>query len=583
LVASLLGGGSTLAADSYDPTSGQLTIPTLQLGTTTYSNVVVKVGPLVSGPAGSSGYTAADSYSPVLNELTVPSVTVGSAPYYNVVVKVAGLVSIGGVAGADSYSGGVLAVPTIQLLGGDVYTGVTATVADIAGVGGGMPSVAVDTYDPSTHQVTIPAIAYGGRVYTNVAFTPGAVRGVGGTEGPDTVLYSFGGSANGSVPAGLIQGNDGNLYGDTEYGSSSCQGSVFRVALDGTQTVLHCFGGGADGTSPSMPIIQANDGNLYGAATGGGAHGSGAVFKVTTGGTESILYSFAGCTFGTCGVAGSQDGAYPLTLIQANDGNFYGTSAYGGALGQGAVFRITPSGTETVLYSFTGCSFGTCGVAGSTDGAYPFGLIQGNDGNLYGTTEGGGAYPNAYAGTVFRLTLTGQETTLYSFSGCYNGTCGVPGSTDGASPALGLVQDAVGNLYGALSFGGAYGQGAVFKLTPSGAESVLHSFSGSGSVPGSADGAFPYGLILGSDGNLYGSAQYGGAYNEGMVYGLTLAGAETILHSFSDGNTLAGSSDGAYADDVCQGTDGNLYGISPAGGTSGNGAVFRIDGSALAL
>jgi uncharacterized repeat protein (TIGR03803 family) len=578
VAASVLGGGSALAADIYDPTSGQLTIPTLQLGTTTYSNIVVKVGALVSGPTGSSGYSGADSYSPVLNELTVPSVTVGSTPYFNVVVKVAGLVSIDGVAGADTYSGGALSVPTIQVLGGDVYTGVAATVGRIDGVGGGMPTVAVDSYNPATHQVTIPAIASGGRVYTNVAFTPGAVRGVGATQKPDTLVYSFDEPVNGSFPVGLIQGTDGsgNFYGNTAGGGASGAGTVFMVTPGGSQTVLHSFGAGADATGPAAPLIQASDGNLYGATSSGGAYGGGAIYKVTTSGTESIVHSFSGCAFGTCGVAGSDDGNSPGFIIQASDGNFYGTTAFGGTYRQGAVFRITPSGTESVLYSFAGCSSSNCGIAGSTDGVYPYTLLQGSDGNIYGTTLGGGAYPNTIGGTVFQLTLAGEEKTLYSFSGCFAGACGIAGSTDGASPAVGLVQDAAGNLYGVLSGGGAYGQGAIFKLTPAGQESVLYSFSGGGGMPGSADGGDPYGLVLGNDGNLYGAALAGGAYNQGAVYSLTTTGVETILHSFSGGGVLAGSTDGTTPDDLCAGSDGNLYGTTGAGGAGGSGAVFRI-------
>ena len=167
--------------------------------------------------------------------------------------------------------------------------------------------------------------------------------------------------------------------------------------------------------------------------------GNGGVFSITPSGTKSTLYSFAG---------GSSDGSVPgSALIQAGDGNLYGTTINGGASNNGTVFKVSLSGTEAVVYSF----------AGGSDGADPFGLIQGSDGNLYGTTSAGGAQG---AGTVFRITPSGTKTVLYSFAG---------GNSDGASPASALVLATDGNFYGTTYGGGAGNAGTVFKVTPNGA------------------------------------------------------------------------------------------------------------------
>jgi uncharacterized repeat protein (TIGR03803 family) len=192
------------------------------------------------------------------------------------------------------------------------------------------------------------------------------------------------------------------------------------------------------------------------------------------------------------------DGETPYAgLIQGSDGNFYGTTYFGGASGFGTVFKVTPSGTETVLYSF----------AGGSDGEHPYaGVIQGSDGNFYGTTYQGGTSGN---GTVFKLTPSGTETVLYSFAG---------GSSDGANPEAGVIQGSDGNFYGTTLQGGASGLGIVFELTPGGTETILHTFAGGGS-----DGANPSAnLVQGSDGNLYGSTGAGGTSGNGTFFKVTL-------------------------------------------------------------
>jgi uncharacterized repeat protein (TIGR03803 family) len=184
-------------------------------------------------------------------------------------------------------------------------------------------------------------------------------------------------------------------------------------------------------------------------------------------------------------------------VVQASDGNFYGTTYLGGSNGVGAVFKITPGGTETIVYSF----------AGGSDGENPYaGLIQGSDGNLYGTTYQGGSHN---FGTIYKLTLSGVETVLYAFAG---------GGGDGANPEAGVTQGSDGNLYGVTYAGGSSGLGTVFELTLSGTETILHSFAG-----GSTDGSNPQAnLLQGSDGALYGSAFGGGTGNDGIFFKVAL-------------------------------------------------------------
>jgi uncharacterized repeat protein (TIGR03803 family) len=256
--------------------------------------------------------------------------------------------------------------------------------------------------------------------------------------------------------------------------------------------------GCTDGEYPHASLVQATDGNLYGATYEGGANEFGTVFKITPSGTLTTLYSF--CSV----VPGCTDGEYPLAgLIQATDGDFYGTTYGGGASGFGTVFKITPSGTLTTLHSF--CSV----VPGCTDGEYPKAvLLQATDGNFYGTTYKGGT--SGY-GTVFELTPSGTLTTLHSVCSV------VPGCTDGEYPQTpggpeGLVQATNGNLYGTTVDGGANGYGTVFEITPSGTLTTLYSFCSL--VPGCTDGEYPYtGLVQATDGDFYGTTYGGSAAN----------------------------------------------------------------------
>jgi uncharacterized repeat protein (TIGR03803 family) len=357
--------------------------------------------------------------------------------------------------------------------------------------------------------------------------------------------------ANGVLPGSLVKATNGKLYGITEFGgANNLSGTVFKFG-SGTLTTLYSFCSQpncTDGYSPRW-LIQASDGNFYGTTEAGGVHGNGTVFKISPSGTLTTLHLFDGT-----------DGYYPNGLIQASDGNFYGTTEYGGANDDGTVFQLSPSGTLTTLYSF--CSEPKC-----TDGSYPSGLIQASDGNFYGTTDEGGANSSACygsgCGTVFEITPAGTLTTLYSFHG----------GTDGSGPAARLIQASDGNFYGAAD-GGAHGAGTVFQLSPSGTLTTLYSFFCS--QTNCTDGASPDRLIQASDGNFYGTTFYGGISSAcsglgcGTIFQLSPAGTLTTLHSFRGGST------GKFPGTLIQVPSGNFYGATFEGGSDGNGTVFAL-------
>jgi uncharacterized repeat protein (TIGR03803 family) len=302
---------------------------------------------------------------------------------------------------------------------------------------------------------------------------------------------------------------------------------------------------GANGSGPLGYLVQGIDGNFYGTTFYGGTNGYGTVFEITPEGALTTLYSF--CTYTNC-----TDGANPNAgLVQATDGNLYGSTQWGGVNNDGTIFKISLAGKLTTLHSF-----------GGSDGeAANGGLVQGTDGNFYGTTVTGGANGT---GTVFKITPQGALTTLYSF--CSEGGC-----TDGAYPNEGVMQGTDGSFYGSTWWGGYYGYGTVFKITPQGLLSSLHSFDGT-------DGEQPDGLIQATNGILYGTTVTGG-YNYGTVFRITPLGTLTTLYRFcSEGNC----SDGAYPYAILlQGTDGNLYGTTTGGGAyctynTSCGTIFKI-------
>jgi uncharacterized repeat protein (TIGR03803 family) len=258
------------------------------------------------------------------------------------------------------------------------------------------------------------------------------------TNGMLTTLVTFA-YTNGAWPiAGLIQGLDGNFYGTTSIGGTNLGGTVFQVVTNGVFATLVSFNiSGNAGNSPYSGLVQGSDGSLYGTTYQGGTNGHGTIFKLTTNGTFTSLYSFTG----------TNDGGNPYAgLVPGPDGNFYGTTFFGGTNGYGTVFKYATNGTLTTMVSF-----------GNTNGAYPQGgILQASDGNLYGTTSAGGAYTNQSGqgyGTVFKLGTNGILTTLVSFDG-----------TNGAAPEGGLIQSADGNFYGTTASGGANGYGTVFRL-----------------------------------------------------------------------------------------------------------------------
>jgi uncharacterized repeat protein (TIGR03803 family) len=316
-------------------------------------------------------------------------------------------------------------------------------------------------------------------------------------EGQYKVLHNFGsqpGDGTAPRPFGGLAFRAGKLYGTTfEGGATGGVGTVFDLTLTGKEKVLHTFGiQQGDGVYPAAGVIFDKEGNLYGTTEEGGTGicvgGCGIVYEVTKAGEEKVLYSFGGRT---------EDASFPVANLTFDKaGNLYGTAG-GGAYGGGAVFELSSTGVEEVLYSFN---------TQSGDGNVPYsGVVFDKKNNLYGTTFYGGAYDQ---GTVFELSSSGVEKLLYSFGG-------QPG--DGINPYGSVVIDKKGNLYGTTFAGGLYGQGTVFELSPAGEEKILYTF---GSEAG--DGNTPLGgLVFDPAGNLYGVTAYGGVYGFGTVFEIT--------------------------------------------------------------
>jgi uncharacterized repeat protein (TIGR03803 family) len=358
------------------------------------------------------------------------------------------------------------------------------------------------------------------------------------TTGQQTVLHTFTSVAeDGFYPyAAVIRDSAGNLYGTTSQGGTAGLGVVYKLDKHGQEMVLYNFTGGTDGGYPLAGVIGDSAGNLYGTTNGGG--GSGVVFKLDAQGRETPLYTFTG----------GADGGEPIGgVILGPNGTLYGATLYGGIVnahssGGGVVYSLDSGGHETVLYSFTG----------GADGNYPSsGVIRDSSGDLYGASEGGGA-----GGSLYKLDASGHETVMYGF----------PGAAGGTTPAAGLIRDSAGNLYGTTSMGGTAGAGTIFKLDSAGQETVLYTFAGG------ADGCYPSaGVIRDSAGNLYGTATWCGPGNAGVVYKLDPAGHLTVLYGFTSGADGGGPRAGVIRD-----AEGNLYGTTYTGGTSGGAARFGV-------
>jgi uncharacterized repeat protein (TIGR03803 family) len=370
------------------------------------------------------------------------------------------------------------------------------------------------------------------------------------------VIHSFQYPPDVEYPAGRLIRDPltGAFYGNGYTGGNInlFEGGVFKISGN-TESVLYRFcshQGCSDGVHPIGNLAEDGSGNIYGTASSGGVNSGGVVFKITPAGMESVVYSF--CSKSLCA-----DGTLPAGgVIRDARGNLYGTTISGSPQSGGTVFSVALNGKEKVLYSF-------CAQQNCTDGDEPHAaLIRDKAGNLYGTTEFGGG--ECYCGTVFKIAPNGKYTLLYTFQG----------GTDGSTPASALVADATGNLYGTTEFGGgtgcgSQGCGTVFKLATDGMETVLYRFSGSGS-----DGGWPISaLYLDTSGNLYGTTQGWDPNNGGAVFEISSAGKETTLYEFC---SQPSCSDGADPTAGLFAYANALYGTTANGGTDNVGVVFKL-------
>ena len=358
---------------------------------------------------------------------------------------------------------------------------------------------------------------------------------------------------NGAEPnSPLLQGLDGNIYGVTYSGGANCDGAcgtVFSMTPAGSLTTLHnfCAVGGYpycfDGSVPHGALVQSTNGNFYGTATGGGIYNTagyydalGTIFEIDAKGNFSTLHNFAGSP---------GDGNGPENLVLGANGTYYGVTYSGGSncvsglFGCGNTFNMTASGTLTTLYNF--CSQSNC-----NDGSSPLSLMQASDGNLYGTTLGGGTN-GVQCGVAFRLTPAGKFTVLHSF-----------GTANGCYPSS-LTQGSDGNFYGTAGIAGTHGWGTIFKMTPTGQVTTLYNFC---SQLHCADGAYPNPkLVLANDGNFYGTTRgaigYSG-WNYSVIFSISPSGTYTVLHTFN--RNTEGTSGGG----LMQATDGSFYGATVA-------------------
>jgi len=359
-----------------------------------------------------------------------------------------------------------------------------------------------------------------------------------------TTVHSFTGVDGANPYAGLVQGLERDLYGTTIDGGAYGSGNVFRIDRLGNVTSIYDFcaqSNCADGQYPDSTLVLGPDGDFYGTTQNGGLYNYGSVFKISTSGVLTTLHSFD-----------IVDGVSPYgALLFASNGNFFGTTNEAGACagggGCGTVFTISPQGKFKTLYNF-------CMESGCPDGEFPVGgLIEGSDGNIYGTTNAGGnsTCPGGGCGTIYRITPSGAFTTLHRFN-----------NTDGAYPPPALVEVRKGLFYGTTAGGGANHDGTVFAMTAKGAFKTLHSFDGT-------DGSSPFVLTAGSDGNLYGTTLGGGNDDAGTIFNITPDGNLTTVHSFAQHFYY-------YFGGLTQGTNGKFYGTTYFGGPADDGTIYSL-------
>ena len=393
--------------------------------------------------------------------------------------------------------------------------------------------------------------------------------------------------ADGANPHGhLTLAKDGNFYGITHGGGANGNGTIFKLTPSGVYSVIHNMNKATEGGDSYASLTEGKDGNLYGVTYDGGTFGYGTIFKVTTTGTLTVLKHLSQAI----------DGGYPqCDLIQATDGNFYGTCYNGGSIGYGTIFKITTAGAYTVIKN----------LSYSTDGASPYGgLMQNTDGNFYGITLAGGSKGG---GTIYKLTATGIYSVIHVFDpvtegnsslsvlingfdnnlyalcssgGLYNlgtafkvsttGSLNVLANFNGASfgnaPYSTFIKGNDSAYYATTSAGGAYGFGSVIKIC-GGVTSMLHSFNKA------TEGGYPKGkLLLANDSNFYGMTSDGGTKNAGTIFKLTLSGVYSVVHVFNS------PTDGGYPfGGLIQAADGLLYGMTSTGGTNVNGTIFKMN------
>jgi uncharacterized repeat protein (TIGR03803 family) len=413
-----------------------------------------------------------------------------------------------------------------------------AVITALSGCGGGS----------GNSTAPIAAAVPGERTPMNSAVSAAAIRNP--TLDPRyRILYFFGSNPDGALPEGNIIDVDGILYGTTDEGGTFGCGTVFRISKSGSESVLHNFGCAPDGSGP-QGLVDVG-GTIYGATNGGGTQGNGAIFSLTTSGEEHIIHSFT-----------KSEGFEPGYLTDVN-GDLYGTTLGGTdpSVVHGSVYRVSTSGHFKLLHGFSA----------DTDGDMPDGKLIEIDGTLYGATVTGGTSGTFGfgGGTVYSIDTSGNERVIYRF--------GV-GPDGGTSPAGGLV-NVNGTIYGTTLYGssngGAGGSGTVFSLTPSGVETIIHTFTGGMSVthPGE-DGSTPTGDLIDVNGTLYGTTEFGGSFGIGSIFSITPAGTERIVHSFGGASRGGGQEPVGRMLDI----NGTLYGSTDYGhdgGTSnGPGLIF---------